>query len=95
MPATSMIHVRMDENIKTAATVALSAMGLTVSDAVRVFMTRVASEKQLPFSLRVPNEETRLAMEEAEEMLRARSPRFQNAEEMFSELEKPAKNRRK
>jgi DNA-damage-inducible protein J len=55
MAATAMIHVRLDENIKTQAAETLAAMGLSVSDAVRVFLTRVAAEKQLPFALRVPN----------------------------------------
>ena len=85
MVATKMIHVRIDENVKAQATETLAAMGLSVSDAVRVFLTRVAAEKQLPFVLKVPNTETRAAMEEARLMERAR---FANAQELLDEIEK-------
>jgi DNA-damage-inducible protein J len=83
-----MVHVRMDENIKTQASETLPEMGLTVSGAVRVFLTRVAVEKRMPFELKVPNAETRSAMREADEIIRAGRPRFKNADEMFYELEK-------
>lgn len=62
MATTTMVHVRMDEKIKERAAKALMAMGLSILDAVRVFLTRVASDKQLPFELKVPNAETRAAM---------------------------------
>lgn len=88
MPTTTMIHVRMDEETKTQATEALSSMGLSVSDAVRVLLTRVAKEKQLPFALRVPNSETRAAMEEAYEIVKKHRARFQNAEDLIDDLEK-------
>ena len=65
MATTTMVHVRVNEKIKAQATKALTAMGLSVSDAVRVFLTRVAADKQLPFDLKVPNAETRAAMAEA------------------------------
>ena len=41
---TAMVHVRVDEKIKAQATEALAAMGLSVSDAVRVFLMRVVAE---------------------------------------------------
>jgi DNA-damage-inducible protein J len=88
MAATAMIHVRLDENIKTQAAETLAAMGLSVSDAVRVFLTRVAAEKQLPFALRVPNAETIAAMQEADEIIRSGHARFNSAEELFDSLEK-------
>jgi DNA-damage-inducible protein J len=87
MATTTMVHVRVEEQIKAQATEALAAMGLTVSDAVRVFLTLVATEKQLPFALKVPNAETRAAMEEARTMSRAR---FATADELIDELEKGA-----
>ena len=85
MVATKMIHVRMDENVKAQATETLAAMGLSVSDAVRIFQTRVAAEKQLPFVLKVPNKETCAAMEEARLMEHAR---FANAQDLLDEIEK-------
>ncbi len=65
MPTTTMVHVRLDEKVKTKAEKALAAMGLSISDAVRVLLTRVAAEKALPFEVRVPNAKTRAAIEEA------------------------------
>lgn len=65
MATTTMIHVRIDDRVKQRATKALEAMGLSVSDAVRVLLTRVAAEKALPFDVRVPNTETKAAIKEA------------------------------
>lgn len=87
MAATAMIHVRVDEEVKAQATETLAAMGLSVSDAVRVFLMRVAAEKALPFELRVPNAATRAAMAEADTIVRDRNARFATAGELFDDLE--------
>ena len=86
MPSTTMLHVRVDEKIKARATKALSAMGLSISDAVRVLLTRVAAEKRLPFEIKVPNADTRAAMAETEDLLRGRRGRFRSADELFDDL---------
>jgi len=83
-----MVHVRVDEHIKTQATETLSAMGLTVSDAVRIFLTRVVADQQLPFALKAPNARTRVAMKEARAMSKAR---VASASELINELEEAAK----
>jgi len=88
MAATTMVHVRVDEKIKAQATETLAAMGLSVSDAVRVFLMRVVADKQMPFALKVPNTETRAAMAEADEIARTRSVRFETATELLDDLEK-------
>ena len=83
MATATMIHVRVDEQLKQNATQTLEAMGLSVSDAVRVFLTRVATEKAIPFDIRVPNPETVQAMEEA----RAGSlKRFNSIDELMDDL---------
>jgi DNA-damage-inducible protein J len=82
---TTMVHVRVNEKVKVQATKALTAMGLSVSDAVRVFLTRIAADKQLPFELKVPNSETRAAMTEARTFAKARFP---TADELTRELDK-------
>ncbi|MDO5622898.1 MAG: type II toxin-antitoxin system RelB/DinJ family antitoxin [Paracoccus sp. (in: a-proteobacteria)] len=52
MPAqTSMLHVRVDDRLKAQAADALSGVGLTLSDAVRILLTRVAAEGGLPAGL--------------------------------------------
>jgi len=62
---TEMVHVRIDKRVKAQAAKTLAAMGLSVSDAVRVLLTRVAAEKALPFEVKVPTAETAAAMQEA------------------------------
>ena len=88
MATTSMVHVRVDEQIKAQAAETLAAMGLSISDAVRVLLMRVVAEKQMPFALKVPNAETRVAMAEADEITRTRRARFSNAAELIDDLEK-------
>mgnify|MGYP001331212951 CR=1 FL=1 len=85
---TTMLHVRIDEETKNEATAALNAMGMSVSDAVRLFLHRVAQDQAFPLELKVPNQATRAAMAEAEEMVKARRERFSNADELFADLEK-------
>lgn len=88
MTTTAMVHVRVDEQIKAQATEALAAMGLSVSDAVRVFLMRVVAEQQMPFALKVPNAKTRGAMKEADQIALTRRARFGTAAELFDDLEK-------
>lgn len=62
MPSNAVVRARIDEHIKEEASVVLAAMGLTVSDAFRIMLTRVAREKALPFEPLVPNGKTIEAM---------------------------------
>lgn len=87
-----MIHVRVDNEIKAQATEALSAMGLSVSDAVRLFLKRVVAEQAFPIELKVPNAETCAAMEESRAMIRAHCARFTNSQVLFVDIEKDSKN---
>ena len=88
---TSMLHVRIDDETKAQATQTLAAMGLSVSDAVRLFLHRVVVDQAFPLELKVPNAETRKAMAEADEIISTRHARFSTAAELFDDLEK--KNR--
>ena len=85
---TSMLHIRVDHETKAQATKALNAIGLSVSDAVRLFLRRVVADQALPLELKVPNAETRAAMAEADEIARNHSARFATADELFADLEK-------
>ncbi len=58
MAENSVVRARIDERIKNEAAAVLAAMGLTVSDAFRLLMVRIAKDKALPFAPLVPNEET-------------------------------------
>lgn len=83
-----MVHIRIDENIKKQATETLAAMGLSVSDAVRVFLTRVVADQELPFTLKVPTASSRAAIDEANEIIKNRQARFATPEALLNELEK-------
>jgi DNA-damage-inducible protein J len=88
MGETSMLHVRMDEKLKAEGTAALESIGLTAADAVRILFKRIVAEQGFPLELKVPNAETRAAMEEADEIIRKGTARFASADEMFASLEK-------
>lgn len=88
MAHTTMLHVRVDDEIKTQASEALAAMGLSVSDAVRILLKRVVNDQAFPLELKVPNAQTRAAMEESRAMLEARTARFESVGDLLDDLEK-------
>jgi DNA-damage-inducible protein J len=81
--ATVIVHVRVDENTKRLAAKTLAGMGISVSDAVRMLLVRVAAEKALPFEVKVPNATTVKAMRAAD---RGKGKRVGSAEALFKEL---------
>jgi len=90
--ADTYVRARIDTSTKNRATEALEAMGLSISDAIRLLLLRVADERRLPFEVRVPNAMTRKAMAEAESLVQDRHARFNTPEELFHDLEKAAKH---
>ena len=66
MTANQLVQTRIDGEIKKEAAAVLASMGLTVSDAVRLLLTKIAHEHALPFDPLVPNETTIAAMREAQ-----------------------------
>ena len=58
MTASSVVRARIDDSIKQEASIVLASMGLTVSDAMRMMLTRIAREHALPFEPLVPNAAT-------------------------------------
>ena len=83
MSANAVVRARIDEHIKEEATIVLAAMGLTVSDAFRSMLTRVAREKALPFEPLVPNAVTIEAMKEAR---RGGLKSFATVEDLMTDL---------
>ncbi len=81
--ASTMVHVRVDEEIKEKAARTLAEMGISVSDAVRMLLVRVAAEKALPFEVRVPNATTIKAMHATD---RAKGKRHRSANALFKDL---------
>lgn len=87
MAHSTMLHVRVDDETKTQASEALAAMGLSVSDAVRILLKRVVNDQAFPLELKVPNAQTRDAMAEARAMMNARSTRFDAGDALIDDLE--------
>ena len=65
MAANALVQTRIDGVIKEEAAAVLESIGLTVSDAVRLMLMRVAQDKALPFEPLIPNKKTLAAMKEA------------------------------
>ncbi len=81
---TTMVHTRIDQKTKDRAAKSLAAMGLSVSDAVRMLLVRVAAEKAIPFEVKVPNATTVRAIQSLE---RGKGKRVNSVEALFKDLE--------
>ena len=81
--ATTMIHIRVDEKLKQKAGKALAAMGMSVSDAVRLLLVRVAAEQALPFEIKVPNPTSVKALQSTE---KRKGKKFASPEALFKDL---------
>ncbi len=88
---TAFVRARIDEDVKAEAEAVLNYFGLTVSDAVRMTLTRIAHDKALPLELKVPNAETQAAMAEARAIMAARQARFHSGAALIDALDKKAR----
>ncbi|MBU2743463.1 type II toxin-antitoxin system RelB/DinJ family antitoxin [Acidithiobacillus thiooxidans] len=77
------VRARIDTNTKERAAEALEAMGLSVSDAIRLLMLRIADERRLPFEVKVPNTTTRKAIAELEA---GKGKRFASVDDLMADL---------
>lgn len=91
MAHSTMLHVRVDEEVKTQAREVLASMGLSVSDAVRILLKRVVNDQAFPLELKVPNAQSRAAMKEARAMANKPRVRFSSANALFGALEQTGK----
>ena len=83
MPADTVVRARIDTATKERAAEALQAMGLSISDAIRLLMLRIADEQRLPFEVKVPNAVTRRAMAELEQ---GKGKRFETGDALLEDL---------
>ncbi len=83
MRADTVVRARIDSETKERATAALKAMGLSLSDAIRLLMLRIADEKRLPFAVHVPNSTTTKALAELDA---GKGKAFSSADEMCKDL---------
>ena len=84
MSIDTVVRARIDSDTKARAAKALQAMGLTMSDAIRLLLLRVAEEQRLPFTVQVPNLETVKAMRDLDE---GRGQSFDSDVELFKDLD--------
>jgi DNA-damage-inducible protein J len=83
MSADTVVRSRIDADTKARAAAALEAMGLTISDAIRLLLLRVADEKRLPFDVKVPNAASRAAMTA---LAKGKGKRAADAAALFDDL---------
>ena len=81
--ADTYVRARIDSVTKERATDALAAMGLSISDAIRLLMLRVVDERRLPFEVKAPNATTRKAIAELEA---GKGKRFRNTAALLADL---------
>ncbi len=84
MVADTYVRARIDADTKKRAADALDAMGLSISDAIRLLMLRIADEQRLPFDVKVPNATTRKAIAKLEA---GKGARFASVEALMADLE--------
>ena len=81
--ADTYVRARIDSKTKDRAADALEAMGLSISDAIRLLMLRIADERRLPFEVKVPNATTRKALAELET---GKGKRFASVDALMKDL---------
>lgn len=91
MAKTANINIRIEPDVKAAAENLFSSFGITVSDAVNIFIRKSLMEGGIPFSVRQPrfSPETEAAMQEARDIASGRVPakHYHSAEEMLKDLD--------
>ena len=93
MASTAFVRARIDEKLKNEAGEVLAEFGLTISDIVRMTLTRVAKDRAVPLELKVPNAETRAAMLESRALMKKHNARFSNAKDIFKALDEDSRKR--
>lgn len=83
MTSDTVVRARINSATKEEAAAALAAMGLSISDAIRLLMLRIADEKRLPFQVKAPNKATRQAVAELED---GKGKRFTSAKALMKDL---------
>ena len=83
----SMLHVRVDNELKAQASEALAAMGLTTADAVRLLLHRIVADQAFPLELKVPNAQTRAAIAEGRALLAGKGARLTDLDAAISDLD--------
>ena len=83
MAADAIVRARIDTATKERAAAALGAMGLSISDAIRLLMLRIADEQRLPFEVKAPNADSTRAMAE---LVAGKGKRLSDGAALFKDL---------
>ncbi len=88
MSKTETIHIRIDSDLKENASCLLEQLGISTSEAIKIFLNQVVLSRGLPFEVKLPkyNEETELAMKEAREVSK-NGKGFKDVDLLFKELD--------
>lgn len=84
MARSAMIHARTDINLKAEVEAVFKELGLTTTEAINLFFNQVRIFKGIPFDVRIPNEETRQAIDDIRN--KKNLTKYKNKEEMFKDL---------
>ena len=91
--ASTFVRARVDEQVRDEAAKVLAEFGLTVSDVVRMTLTRVAKDRAVPLELKLPNADTQAAMRESRTLMKTRKRRFARTKDVFRALNEDARKR--
>jgi len=91
--ASAFVRARIDEKVRDDAAEVLAEFGLTVSDVVRMTLTRVAKDRAVPLELKLPNAQTQAAMRESRALMKKHNARFHNAKDVFTALDTDGRKR--
>ena len=84
MTVNAVVRARVDETIKADAAAVLADMGLTISDFLRMALTKVAKERAIPFETRIPNAETIATIEKSQRGIDVHTAK--DADDLFAQL---------
>lgn len=84
MAKTAMTHARLTPEVKRQAETILKELGISISAAQEIFYRQIIANRGIPFDLRIPNDKTIQAMEEARE---GKGKKYATVKELFDEME--------
>jgi DNA-damage-inducible protein J len=82
------LHIRIEPKVKQDVEITLNQLGLSTSEAIKIFLNQIILTGSLPFAIKIPNFniDTHKAMLEADKILDSKTHRFNNANEMLKDL---------
>ena len=82
---TTIVRARVEPKLKDDAELVLSKLGLSMSDAIRMYLTQITLRRGIPFNVEIPNAETREALREADS---GKTAKAKSVDDLFAKLRK-------